>query len=164
MSTPWPVGATGWYGSGRRVVAGPQDDRVLGNTGSVDGVENLTGPVVEFSQGVRVGAATGLAGELRVGHEGWVHLGEADVGEERPPGFGVVLDEVGGALGDVLIHERPSLIVEVRNFCHWRSGHTLPNLRHLEARVPEQRVRRIGGLVRGVLDPEPPLVEALISG
>ena len=91
-----------------------------------------------------------------------MHLGEADVGEERLVGLGVASDEGGCPGGDLLVHARPGLQVEVGHRADRRPLHTLPDLGHGNAGLGEQGVGAVGGLIGGVLDAVP-LVKALVG-
>jgi hypothetical protein len=91
-----------------------------------------------------------------------VHLGEADVGEKRLVGLGVARDEGGRSGGDLLVHARPGLQVEVGHRSDRRPLHTLPDLGHGNTGLGEQGIGAVGGLIGSVLDAVP-LVQALVG-
>jgi hypothetical protein len=91
-----------------------------------------------------------------------VHLGEADVGEERLVGLGVASDEGGCPGGDLLLHPRPSLQIEVGHRSDRRPLHTLPDLGHGNTRLGEEGIGAVGGLIGSVLDAIP-LIKALVG-
>src|SRR5215471_5617766 len=59
--------------------------RMMAGTRMLDRVQDLTDAVVHFAYEVGKQPTTldGLAGEIRIRDEGWVHLGVADINKER---------------------------------------------------------------------------------
>jgi hypothetical protein len=101
-----------WIGTFGTVIAGEDDDGLVINTGLVDGVEDLSGPVVHLGEGVGPVAVAGIADEVRMRKDGHVDHGGRYVGVEGLVCGGVALDEVDGAVGDLGFHGAPGFEVE----------------------------------------------------
>ena len=78
----------------RAVVARPDDDGVVANPEIVDGVQDLSGPVVHLGRHIRIMPVSGFSVEIRMRQGRQMGLCEGDEREERLLGIDTPLHEV----------------------------------------------------------------------
>jgi hypothetical protein len=162
IPSPRPVGAAARSGQRAcRIVATDHHDGVVFNASRFHRVEDLAGAVIHFGEHVGIQPTTRFPREVRMHAHRRVQVKEGDVREKRPTRASLPVNKPDGALGDPLVAVNLGLHVENTRRLHSLPPHALPLLRHRIAQLPKQRVGRVPGLIRGVLDPEP-LIKALI--
>src|SRR5215471_16498306 len=179
-SSPRSAGSRNRRGTGRwsrlrlgyvggRVVAGEDDQRVVGDPGLLDAVDDLADAVVHLGYQVGVTAETFWRRLVEVGVDRLrrVEVGQADVGEERPARARLAPDVVGRLAHDQLVQQRPDLHVELADRGLLAAFRALPYVRGLDARGRDEgtvrRIRGIAALIGGVAV-APPFVEPLVGG
>ena len=93
-----------WIGTFGSVIAAEDDDRVVIDTGFMDGVEDLAGAIVHLGEGVGPVTVAGLANKARMRNHGHVDHGGGDVRVEGLVRGSVPFDEGDGAVGNLSLH------------------------------------------------------------